>query len=221
MMRASKDPMSMARLYSMKKDDHDKVSQTIKDLDAFQELILKGIKDRIFKMEGQGSRIKEIEMVWIEENGPLNKKARIDSTSSENSFPRDLGLDLVEQISQKVWDGQVDKLSGILHGFPLLRNNDQRIIKTLGTGMFLMLQHILFQQVSYMYKHKLISEEAFKKFSQSKITLEIAAFNMIHIAPNIDAFRYLSPANILNEWTSKCYRNIYEGEYEKRILINI
>ena len=206
---------------SMSETDLDEVSHTIEQLEAFQKLIQKGIQDRIFKMKRQESHIKGIEMIGIRENGPLNKKAKIDSPSSETTLTRDLCLDLVEEISQRVWDGRVDELSGILNGLPLLRDNDQRIKKEEQNGLFLRFQHILFQQVSYMYKQKMISKEAFRKFSQSKITLEIAAFNMIRISPHSDVFRYLSPASIfINEWTSECYRNIYKGEYEERILIN-
>ncbi|KNZ51450.1 hypothetical protein VP01_394g5 [Puccinia sorghi] len=91
----------------------------------------------------------------------------------------DWGLDIGEQIIQRTWDGQVDKLSGILHGIQLLRDNDQKIIKG-GNKICFELQNFLFKQVDHIYMQKMISGEAFREFFQSKITLEIAASNMIH-----------------------------------------
>jgi len=132
--------------------------------------------------------------------------------SSETAVPRDLGLDLVAQISDRVWDGQVDKLSGMLHRLPIHRNNDQKIIKE-RSELSLELQNLIFKQVGYMYKQKMISGEAFKKFCQSKGTLEFAVFNMFHIAGD-------NTATVLNEWSCETYRNIYEGKYEESILIN-
>ena len=200
--------------------DFIKSSKTIEQLEAFQELIQKGIQDRIFKMEGQRSHIEQIEIHGLGENGPLKKKPKIASSSSETAFQKDLGVDLVEQISQRVWDGQVDKLSGILHRIPLHRDNDHKIMKE-ENDLSLELQKLLFQQVGYMYKQNMISREAFKKFCQSKLTVEIAAVNMIHTFPYYAPFTASTPITLLNEWTSENYRNIYEGEYEDRILINI
>ena len=82
------------------------------------------------------------------------------------------------------------------------------------------LQNIIFQQVGYMYKQKMISREAFKKFCQSKKTLEIAALSMVHTNAYQYFSRILIPVTALNEWTAENYRSIYEGEYEERILIN-
>ena len=82
------------------------------------------------------------------------------------------------------------------------------------------LQNLVFQQVGYMYKQNMISAEAFKEIFQSKRTLEIAALAMIHNTACSNTFRYFIPVTVLNEWTSENYRNIYEGEYEERILIN-
>jgi len=203
---------------SMSQTDFDQVSHTIEKLEAFQKLIQKGMQDRIYKLEGQeGSRIKEIEMIWIGENGSLDEGGKIAPPSSETGSPRELGSDLVEQISDRVWDGQVDRLSGILHGLPLHRDNVQKIIKE-GNELSLELQNLIFQQVGYIYKQKIISGDAFKKFCQSKITLEIAASNMIHTAKPEIHFNY-NPIIGLDQWTSGNYRNIYEGEYEEKVFI--
>jgi len=205
----------------MKRTDFDRISKTIEQVEAFQKLIQKGTQDRIHKMKQNGSHIKDIEILGIgEKYSSLKKKAKIASPSSETAFPRSLGVDLVEQISQRVWDAQVDKLSGILHGIPLLRDNDQYIMKE-GNELSLELQNLLFQQVGYMYKQKMISGEAFKQFCQSKKTLEIAAFQMTHTTPYPELSRDLSPVTHLNEWTSEIYRNIYEGEYQEIVVLNI
>jgi len=203
---------------SMSKTDFDQVSHTIEKLEAFQKIIQKGIQDRIYKIKGQeGSRIKGIEMIWIDENASFDEGGKIASPSSEIGSPRELGSDLVEQISDRFWDAQVDGLSGILHGLPLHRDNVQKIIKE-GNELSLELQNLIFQQVGYIYKQKIISGDAFKKFCQSKITLEIAAFNMMYTCLKICG--HYSPVTALNEWPSENYRNIYEGKYEESILIN-
>ena len=179
-------------LYSsqyMRRDDSNQISKTIKQLEAFQKLIQMEIQERIFKIEGQGSHIKKIQTNGIRENSSLKKNEKVASKSSGTNF-NDLGLDLVEEIILRVWDGQIDKLSDILHGIPLpnIRNE-----------MSLNLQKLIFQQVGYMNKQKIISGEAFKKFCQSKTTLEIAALNMIHTTPYPKLFANLSPVTVLNE----------------------
>ena len=66
----------------------------------------------------------------------------------------------------------------------------------------------------------MISGEAFKKFFQSEKTLNIASSNMIHTRfPEL--FRNMSHITVLNNWIFEDYRNIYEGEYQNRIFINI
>ena len=202
------------RLYSTPREDmiptgFDQVSKTIEKLEPFHKLIQKGIQDRIYKMKNQGSRIKDIELLEIGDASP----------SSEPDFRSYLGLDVMEQIIQKVWDGQVDKLSVILHEISLPMDNYQKS-RPKQDELFLALQNLIFQQVGYMYKQKMISGEAFKNFCQSKKTLDIAALNMIATTSSHQTLLYLSPATVLNEWTSEHFRNIYEGEYEEQILIN-
>ena len=189
--------------------DFDQVSKTIEKLEPFHKLIQKGIQDRIYKMENQGSRIKDIELLEIGDASPSSEPA---------AFPRHLGLDIMEQIIQKVWDGQVNKLSVILHEISLPMDNYQKS-RPKEDELFVELQNLIFQQVGYMYKQKMISGEAFKNFCQSKTTLEMAALNMIHTAYT-RLFNKLSPVTVLNEWTSENYRNIYEGKYKESILIN-
>ncbi|KNZ58337.1 hypothetical protein VP01_1949g1 [Puccinia sorghi] len=198
-------PKSMGQTY------FSKVAHAIEQLKAFQILIQKGTQDRIYKMRGQGSHIQGIEIIGIGENNSVNKNTNIDPPSSEKAFPRDWGLDIGEQIIQKTWDGQVDKMSSILHGLQLMRNDDQKFIQGSNKICF-DIQNLLLKQVDYMYKQKMISGEAFRKFCQSKITLKIAAFNMIHTTAYSDyiIFRNLSPTDFLNKWTSENYRNIYE-----------
>jgi len=206
-----KDEILFTPLELRSSPDFIKASKTMKQLKDFQELIQKGIQDRIFKMEDQRSHIQQIEIHGLGENGP--------SSSSESTVPKDLGIDLVEEISDRVWDGQVDRLSGILHGIPLLRDDEQKIKKE-ENELYLGLQNLLFQQIGYMYKQNMISGEAFKKFFQSKITLEMAVLNMIHTLKSpIPLMNLLSPVTILNEWTSENYRKMYEGEYKAIILI--
>jgi len=148
----------------------------------------------------------------------LNKKAKMASPSSETAVSRELSLDLVEQIRQKVWDGQVDKLSVILHEISFPMDNYQKS-RPKEDELFVELQNLIFQQAGYMYKQKMISGEAFKNFCQSKTTLEMAALNMINTAyPKL--FTNLNPVTVLNEWNSETYRRIYEGEFENKILIN-
>ena len=204
---------------SMSKTDLNQVSKTIEKLEAFQGIIRNGIQDRIFKMKDQGSRITGIEFNWIGESDSLKKKEKIGPSSSETDFSRGLGLDLVEQISQKVWDSQIEKLSGILNEIKLPRDDDHKIIKK-GNELSLDIQNLLFKQVGYMYKHKIISGEAVNKFFQSKITLETAALNMVHTIACSNNFESLLPVTLFNEWTAENYRNIYDGEYEERILIH-
>ena len=188
----------------------DQVSKTIEKLEPFHKLIQKGIQDRIYKMENQGSRITNIEILGIGDASHSSEPA---------AFPTHLGLDIMEQIIQKVWDGQVDKLSVILHEISLPMDNNQKS-RPKEEELLVELQNLIFKQVGYMYKQKMISGEAFKKFCQSKITLEIAALNMIHTIASPMLLINLSPVTVLNEWTSENYRNIYEGEYEGRIIIN-
>ena len=203
---------------NMSGSDFDKVSHTIEELEAFLKLIQMEIQNRIYKMKRQGSHIKAIEMNGIGKKGSLNKKEPTPSPSSETDFLLiDLGSDLVEHIYQKFWDGWLDNLSGILHGIPLRRDNDQKIIKE-GNELSLQLQNLLFQQVGYIYRQKMISEEAFKNFCQLTTTLEIAALNMIHNCRSF--FGGYNPVTVLNQWYSEDYRNIYEGKYEESILIN-
>ena len=142
----------------MNETDFNQVSKTIENLEAFQKLIQQGIQDKIHIMKSRGSRIQEIEILGIQENGSLNKKAKYSSTFSENPIPRVLILDLVENIRERVWDGQLDKLSFILHGIPLIRDENQKIKKK-GNELSLELQKLLFQQVGYMYRQKMISRE--------------------------------------------------------------
>ena len=197
---------------SMSENDFDQISHTIEQLEAFQKLIQKEIQDRIYKMKDQGSHIKEIQINGMGENSSLKNNANIASTSSGTAFQSDLGLDLVEEIILRVWDDRIDELSGILHEIPLPRDNYQ--VFKLRNYMSLEIQNLIFHQVGYMNKHKIISGEAFKKFFQSKITLEIAALNMIYTTAYPKFFANLSPVTVLNEWTSEAYRKIYEGEYE-------
>ena len=187
---------------SMILTDFNQVSKTIEKLEPFHKLIQKGIQDRIYKMENQGSRIKDIELLEIGD---------APTSSDPSAFPRHLGLDIMEQIIQKVWDGQVDKLSVILHEISLPMDNYQKS-RPKQDGLFLQLQNLIFQQVGYMYKQKMISGEAFKNFCQSKKALDIAALNMIATTSSHQTLLYLSPATVLNEWTSEPFRHMYEGE---------
>ena len=93
----------------------DKLSQAIKEFESFQILIQKGIQDRIYIMEDQGSHIIDIEIIGVGENIFVNKREKISQPSSKTESPRNLVLELGEQIIQRVWDVQTDKLSGILH----------------------------------------------------------------------------------------------------------
>ena len=189
--------------------DFDQVSKTIEKLEPFHKLIQKGIQDRIYKMENQGSRITNIEILGIGDASHSSEPA---------AFPTHLDLDIMEQIIQKVWDGQVDKLSVILHEISFPMDNYQKS-RPKEDELFVELQNLIFQQAGYMYKQKMISGEAFKNFCQSKTTLEMAALNLINTAyPKL--FTNLNPVTVLNEWNSETYRRIYEGEFENKILTN-
>ena len=169
-------------------------------------------------MKRQRSQTKEIGILGIREDGPFNKKQKIASPYSENFFSSQLGLDLVEQIHPRVWGSEVDKLSVMIHQIPLCRDNDQPIIR-LKNELSLKLQDLLFKQVGYMYKQKMLSGKAFKEFFQSQKTLEIAALAMTYDNLEFNSFSYMIPVTFLNGWNSENYRHIYEGEYEDRTFI--
>ncbi|KNZ64662.1 hypothetical protein VP01_10060g2, partial [Puccinia sorghi] len=97
---------------------------------------------------------------------------------SENHVsPSLLNSDVVEIISEKVLDGQIQRLNAILHDLESLRNEEKEEYWN-ANYLIYNIQRNIFQTVDYMYKQEIISTKAFKQFYQMEHTFKLAAWNM-------------------------------------------
>jgi hypothetical protein len=223
-----------------------KLGKSIQKMEAFQEILLMGIQDKIYYFGGNEGRITDVEIApglildqqcqkgflkkvaeFLRADSRCLKPSQPDSslpTSSppESLPPMQLYWDLGEKIGQIFWDSQVEELNSILNGIPSFKkwNYNNGIANTIS----LKLQRNVCKTISYMYTHKIITRDALKKFLKMKKTLQIFAFNGVSISDMhgvpYDQLHSCSKAvENLNEWHSYNDRKFYEGKLRFQFLI--
>ncbi|KNZ64061.1 hypothetical protein VP01_10717g1 [Puccinia sorghi] len=125
-----------------------------------------------------------------------------------------LNSDVVEIISKKVFDGQIQRLNAIFHDLQSLRTEEEQYLDV--DDLISKVQSNILQTVDYMYKQAIISAKAFKQFYQMGYTFQRAALNMyitqlINDYHDLDTdFSDVNPTSTLNKWYSAHFRTLYE-----------
>ncbi|KAH9464867.1 hypothetical protein Pst134EB_004374 [Puccinia striiformis f. sp. tritici] len=151
-------------------------------LKAFHQLVLEQVQHKIIDAKPEAESSYSINI--NKDTTPINKTARerlvaplnqiIDSCMPQNNdYHRDHDAEAMVMILE---NAMIESLSKILLDIDSLKSKQPPEHHP----TFLKLQNHVFQIVAYLYKHKMMADESFRKFCNTDRVVKIAAITMAH-----------------------------------------